>query len=84
MRCGRPQKTWLRIATSEFCEGAGEERILKMPRLCALEMLRGYRAIQKGSTRLSQLKLNPLGAMWLMEPALISGLCSVKWMRVFL
>ena len=28
-------------------------------------------------------KLNPLRAKWSMEPALISGSCSVKWMRVF-
>ena len=28
-------------------------------------------------------KLNPLRAMWPMEPVLISGFCSVKRMRVF-
>ena len=28
-------------------------------------------------------KLNPLRAQWPMEPALISGFCSVKQMRVF-
>ena len=28
-------------------------------------------------------KLNPLRARWPIEPALIPGSCSVKWMRVF-
>ena len=28
-------------------------------------------------------KVNPLRAMWPMEPALISGFCNVKRMRVF-
>ena len=28
-------------------------------------------------------KLNPLRAMWSMEPVLISGFCSVKQIRVF-
>ena len=28
-------------------------------------------------------KVNPLQVSWLIEPALIFGFCSVKWMRVF-
>ena len=34
--------------------------------------------------RFIKLKLNPLRARWPMEPALISGFCSVKRMRVWL
>ena len=30
----------------------------------------------------AKLKLNPLRARWPMEPALISGFCCDKWMRV--
>ena len=33
---------------------------------------------------LDQHKLNPLQAKWPMEPVLISGFCSVKWMRVLI